>query len=129
MSLISNTMLSLERGLNASSMQQQAISNNIANIDTPNYKARRVDFQSALTDAQAKLDAYRTDERHVPFSSGGREPLMKRDTDTAFNHNGNNVDLDHEMAMMANNQIYYNAVAERLNGQFSSLKTAIRGGN
>ena len=46
-----------------------------------------------------------------------------------YNHNGNNVDVDHEMAELAKNQLYYQAVVDRLNGKFSSLEKVIRGGS
>lgn len=45
-----------------------------------------------------------------------------------FNHNGNNVDIDFEMSQMAQNQIYYNALIDRLNGQFNSIKTVLGSG-
>lgn len=45
-----------------------------------------------------------------------------------YNENGNSVDLDKEMADMATNQIYFNALTERINGKFNTLQTVIRGG-
>lgn len=46
-----------------------------------------------------------------------------------YSHNGNNVDIDKEMAELAENQIYYNGLVDRINGKFGSLQTVIRGGN
>ena len=45
-----------------------------------------------------------------------------------YNNNGNSVDMDKEMTDLATNQIYYNAVTDRLSGKFSSLQNVIRGG-
>ncbi len=53
---------------------------------------------------------------------------MTTKNDLVYNHNKNNVDLDKEMSDLAQNQIYYNALVERLNGKFNSLKTVIKGG-
>ena len=47
---------------------------------------------------------------------------------STYNHNGNSVDMDQEMAELAKNQIYYNALMERINGKFAVLQTVIRGG-
>ncbi|QHS22241.1 flagellar basal body rod protein FlgB [Virgibacillus sp. MSP4-1] len=130
MSLFSNTFQILDRSLDYASLKNQTISNNIANVDTPNYKAKDVDFKSALNQAQSSLDAVRTHEKHLPFHSGQsltQFQVVSRQ-DTTYNHNGNNVDVDKEMTDLAKNQIYYQAIADRLNGKFNSLKTVLRGG-
>ncbi|QOY34463.1 flagellar basal body rod protein FlgB [Anaerobacillus isosaccharinicus] len=122
----------LEQSLNAASLRQKTISQNIANVDTPNYKAKKTIFKHQLDKALEgqRLSAYRTDDRHIPF--GGKvstsPAVVVSRKDTMFNHNGNNVDIEHEMSEMAKNQIYYNAMIERLNGRFNSLKTVIGGG-
>ncbi|RXI98013.1 flagellar basal body rod protein FlgB [Anaerobacillus alkaliphilus] len=133
MKIFSNTSQQLlEQSLNAASLRQKTISQNIANVDTPNYKAKKTVFKHQLNRAidDQRLTAYRTDSRHIPF--GGTQsisPSVVVDrTKTMFNHNGNNVDIEHEMSEMAKNQIYYNAMIERLNGRFNSLKTVIGGG-
>jgi flagellar basal-body rod protein FlgB len=48
--------------------------------------------------------------------------------DTSYNENGNNVDIDNEMSLMAENQIYNQALVDQLNNEFNSLKMVIRGG-
>jgi flagellar basal-body rod protein FlgB len=121
----------LEQSINAASMRQKTISQNIANVDTPNYKAKKTIFKHQLEKAMdGQLRAYQTDERHIQF--GGRTShspaIVVSRNNTMFNHNGNNVDIEHEMSEMAKNQIYYNAMIERLNGRFNSLKTVIGGG-
>lgn len=120
----------IEKGLSGSALRQKAISHNIANVDTPNYKAKKVTFEHTLQQAMNRsLEAYRTDERHMDFStSNSRGAYITSSNSTMYNHNLNNVDIDREMASLAENQIYYNALIERLNGQFNSLQTAIKGG-
>ncbi len=54
--------------------------------------------------------------------------MITQQGNTSYQANGNNVDMDKEMADMAENQIYYEALVDRLNGKFNSLQTVIRGG-
>ncbi|MEH7382517.1 flagellar basal body rod protein FlgB [Bacillus sp. JJ1533] len=132
MKLFSNTINSLEKALDYSSLRQKVISNNIANVDTPNYKAQNVSFKNLLSnEMNNQLKANRTNEKHFEFNSSNRTngPVITTKNDTAYNHNGNNVDIDKEMALLAENQIYYNAVTERISGKFNTLKTVIKGGN
>lgn len=130
MKLFSNTVSTLEHALNYSSAKQKVIAQNIANVDTPNYKAKDVSFKAAFDDAMGKsFQANRSDTRHYDFSSRASSSagmVIKRNV--SYNENGNSVDLDKEMADLATNQIYYNALTERINGKFNSLQTVIRGG-
>lgn len=122
----------LEQSLSAASLRQKTISQNIANVDTPNYKAKKTIFKHQLNKAidGQRLTAFRTDDRHLQFSglSNTKPAVVVSRGNTMFNHNGNNVDIEHEMSEMAKNQIYYNAMIERINGRFNGLKTVIRGG-
>lgn len=127
--LFSNTISILEKGLDYSSVKQKVISSNIANVDTPNYKAKDVNFSAFFAHEKAKvIEAKRTNIRHIPFqSSSGNLSIVNR-KNVQYNHNGNSVDLDKEMADLATNQIYYNALTERINGKFQTLQTVIKGG-
>jgi len=130
MELFSKTFQSLENALNYSSTKQKVISQNIANSDTPNYKAKDVSktqtFQAELDSA---IQSYRTDERHLNFKSVGRgSSSIVTQQNVQYNNNGNSVDVDKEMSDLAANQIYYNAISDRLSGKFQSLETVIRGG-
>jgi flagellar basal-body rod protein FlgB len=127
--LFSNTISILEKGLDYSSVKQKVISSNIANVDTPNYKAKDVNFSAFFAQEKAKvIEAKRTNIRHIPFqSSSGNLSIVNR-KNVQYNHNGNSVDLDKEMADLATNQIYYNALTERINGKFQTLQTVIKGG-
>ncbi|MDV7763255.1 flagellar basal body rod protein FlgB [Peribacillus simplex] len=130
MELFSNTFQSLENALNYSNTKQKVISQNIANSDTPNYKAKEVDkTQSFKAELGSSLKSYRTDERHYTFKSerGHASPIVFQ-KNVQYNNNGNSVDVDKEMTDLAANQIYYNAVSDRLSGKFQSLENVIRGG-
>ncbi|EAR65728.1 flagellar basal-body rod protein B [Bacillus sp. NRRL B-14911] len=131
LNIFSNTISTLENSLNQASLKQKVVAQNIANADTPNYKAKDVSFKSVLQSEMAigGIEAKRTDVRHYSFAaegSGQSGVIINKNTD--FNHNGNNVDMDKEMSELAENQIYYNALVERISGKFTSLQNVIRGG-
>jgi flagellar basal-body rod protein FlgB len=130
MKLFSNTMTTIENGLNYSSLKQKVISQNIANESTPGYKAKDVSFKETLqTAVHQSHRAFRTDERHFDFKgSGVAQQGMVTRKNVSYNENGNSVDIDNEMTDLATNQIYYNALIDRMSGKFSSLQNVIRGG-
>ncbi|WP_068672400.1 flagellar basal body rod protein FlgB [Oceanobacillus sp. Castelsardo] len=131
MDLFGGTVRTLENSLDYASTKNRVISNNIANVDTPNYKTKDVVFKNILDNAiQSKLEARKTNEKHLPFYSENKSTYrVITKNNTIYNHNGNNVDIDKQMSDLAKNQIYYNSLVDRMNGKFNSLRTVIRGGN
>lgn len=126
MELFSSTITSLERGLGNSALKQKVIANNIANADVPNYKSKNVSFGNILE--KTELELKRTNSRHLSFDHLKQNPSVYTKRDFQYHDNGNNVDLDQEMADMAKNQLYYQTLIERLNGNFSTLTNVVRGG-
>jgi flagellar basal-body rod protein FlgB len=127
LSLFSGTISTLENALTYSSTKQKVISQNVANVDTPNYKAKDVSFKAAYDDALAQT--FKTNQKHIDFKSKTISPSFVVHTKpVSYNESGNSVDIDKEMADLASNQIYYNALTERISGKFSSLQNVIRGG-
>lgn len=130
-SLLASSQVSvLEQALGAASLRQKVISNNIANVNTPGFKKSEVSFEDLLQDAVngGKLQLTRTQEKHIPTQENGQiSPIISTDDSTTFRTDGNNVDIDVEMAGLAKNSIYYDAVAQQLNTYFSNLKSAIKG--
>src|SRR5699024_777944 len=127
--LFVNTISALENGLQFSETKNRAIAQNIANVDTPNYKAKTVSFKDILEDTKMQqLPAYKTTEKHMDFKQINREQAIIDRSSFRFRHDGNGVDMDTEQAELAKNQIYYNAVVDRLNGKFNKLQTVIKGG-
>jgi len=128
LSLFSSTIRWLEQGLRYASLRQQAIADNIANADTPGYKAKDVRFQAEF-DRALRLEAKRTNPNHFPFrNEQNGKIIVTTNANISYNHNGNSVDIDQEMSKLAENQIYYNALIERVNGKFNTLQTVIKGG-
>lgn len=129
MSLFGGTISSLQNGLDYATSKNQTIANNIANVDTPNYKAKDVVFKDVLNQKIGSgFQAKRTHEDHLIFGSSESSSRIVSNNNTQYNHNGNNVDIDKEMTELANNQIYYQALVDRMNGKLNSLQTVIRGG-
>ncbi|MDN4607470.1 flagellar basal body rod protein FlgB [Sporosarcina highlanderae] len=128
MNIYGSTISLLERGLNFSSAKGKVIAQNIANVDTPNYKAKSVSFKELLHESSSSsLRAYRTNELHLDFTSNVSTNGIKS-LDFRYRHNGNGVDMEKEQADLAANQIYYNALVDRLNGKFNTLQNVIKGG-
>ena len=130
MNLISPTIQSLERALSTSALKQQTHTANIANVDTPGYKSKQVDFEAVLKNAASKqaLTSYKTDPKHISFSNESFDPRVTVNENSVHKINGNNVDMDVEMAELAKNQLHYNAVTDRISGKFRSLSSVISGG-
>ena len=132
MNIFPKSLETMEQALSASTLKQRVHSANIANVDTANYKSKKVDFQAALDTAMNKqsLSSYKTDDRHLSFSNefSKTKTEVLTNSSTQYNNNGNNVDMDVEMAELAKNQLWYNAVTERVNGKLNSLSSVINGG-
>ena len=119
----------LRKALDAYYLRSQVIANNIANVSTPGYRRREVRFEEYLRDVlDRKIKGYKTDPKHLPIGSRDIdeiEPEVYVPDDDNMYSGVNNVDIDEEMAKMAENQILYNMGVKFLNFQYNSLKKAI----
>ncbi|EAX48672.1 flagellar basal-body rod protein FlgB [Thermosinus carboxydivorans Nor1] len=119
----------LEKALAAAALRHKVISNNIANVNTPGFKRSEVHFEEQLKQAlNAKSGLSRTHQRHIAAKGDDFSVEVITVNNTAYRADGNNVDIDFEMAEMAKNNIYYDAVAQQLNRYFSNLKSVINEG-
>ncbi|NPV09394.1 MAG: flagellar basal body rod protein FlgB [Anaerolineae bacterium] len=121
----------LRYALDGLSLRQQAVAQNIANLNTPGYKAARVSFeeelQRRLRGSGDAVDVSLTHPAHVlPSERPGVS--ITRDASTSIRLDGNNVDIDWEMARLAETVINYNTVTELISMKLAILKTAIKGG-
>lgn len=129
------TIGALNTALNLRLMNQNVISSNIANADTPGYKAKTMEFESALRDALgvgSQLAPAETDAKHIVHrSTDPIDPEIYDDPNGVESLDGNTVDRAAEMAKMAENQLVYDASAELLKRKLGMLKYAITegGGN
>lgn len=128
--LFDQTIQQLERSLNYSTEKNRTISQNIANVDTPNFKAQDTVFKNVFNDAlHNSFETKRTHKNHFTFYNQGNSIQTITKKNSMYNHNGNNVDIDKEMTELAKNQIYYQSLIDRLNGKFNSIQTVLRGGS
>lgn len=113
-------------------MRQEVISNNIANVNTPNFKRSDVVFETLLAkelglgEDKNKLKMVRTRDKHLPQAMTGKAQAgIQLDDTTTMRVDGNNVDIDFEMADLAKNQIYYNAMAKKIGTYIQGVKSVI----
>lgn len=127
--LFDQTIQTLTRSLDYSTKRNEAITNNISNIDTPGYQAEKVSFKSYFNDAlKGTMETKRTHPKHLDFAENhDRSGTVIRGRNSMYNHNKNNVDVDKEMAELAENQIYQQALVDRLNGKFSNIQSVLQG--
>ena len=123
----------LPRALTAASIRQEVIANNVANVNTPNFKKSVVEFEELLAreiygeEDDGKLKMARTHDKHLPYVplEFRAEPTISQDNSTVMRVDDNNVDIDIEMASLAKNQLYYNAIVTQFGGHISKLRNAI----
>lgn len=113
--------------------RQELLASNIANADTPNYKARDISFasalQGALGGAAAKLPVVQTSAMHLEGNTGTSimgAPVLFR-TPTQPSADGNTVNMDVERAQFADNALRYEASVTFLNAEIRKMLTAIHG--
>lgn len=110
----------LKTALSVSNTRAQTISSNIANLNTPDYKAKRVQFENLLQQATGSGQMVTDNPRHIGALSN-IQPQITTETGTQVRANGNNVDLDTEMVDQAQNGIYYNMLVSQLNGRYQMM--------
>ncbi len=118
-----------ETALKLRANRAELLAGNIANADTPNYKARDIDFKQTLQLAAAKSsDLVTTNSRHIDSSGNsksGAEIMYRIPSQPSLD--GNTVDLQTERSAFLENSMMYQASLRFLNGKISGLYTAIRG--
>ena len=119
-----------EQALYLRSHRAEVLGNNLANVDTPNFKARDVDFSALLDQATAQQSAnkpVRTDARHMALSATGGDGDLLYTVPGQPSIDGNTVEEHREMARFAKNSMDFEASLYFLNSKFKGLQTAILG--
>lgn len=135
MSGFDSTIQGLDTAMNLRLVNQNVISSNIANADTPGYKSKKVEFEGALRQALAvdgNLPLEGDNDAHIVIhGSGPVTPAIADDTNGVESLDGNTVNRSEEMAKMVENQLLYDAAAEMLKKKLGMLKYSISegGGN
>ena len=124
----------LQKGLDAAWKRQEVIANNVANVNTPDFKASRVEFEehfkAALEAEAGGFKNKKTRAKHIDF---GQDLDMLgysvvKQTNTTERMDGNNVDIDYEMAELAKNSLYYNTLSRKTTQELNRLRVAITEG-
>jgi len=119
----------LDKAADASWLRHDAISNNISNVDTPGYKRQDVAFDSVLKKALGS-------NRYVPMDYKVRQAKSKNLSVRTYtdysNHSyridGNNVDIENENVMLAENQLKYQGLLTAIQQEFTNLQAVMRKG-
>jgi flagellar basal-body rod protein FlgB len=130
LSKIDNDLAFIHTALNLRAKRQEVLASNIANSDTPNYKARDLDFagalKSALGTAGGSIKLARTSAQHLD-ASGSADSTLKYRSSVQPSLDGNTVDMDVERAHFAENSLHYQFLLDRATNQFKTLSMAITG--
>lgn len=131
---INHEMAFVQAALDLRARRQEILAANLANSDTPNYKARDLDFASALRTAQGALGREagplalaRTQAGHLAPAtlSGGLATALKYRAALQPSLDGNTVDMDVERAHFADNAMHYQFLLERMGSMFGTMKLAV----
>lgn len=137
MSLDAATLQLLQKALQVADLKQRVYANNIANVNTPGYKREDVSFAAVLQGQAAPTAQLGEQSIPINLSSASNmgsmqswiqaQPRIVTDSSTTIDNNGNNVNIDAEMADLAENQIRYNTLVQDVQMNFANMTTAIEG--
>ncbi|MDO9227320.1 MAG: flagellar basal body rod protein FlgB [Pseudomonadota bacterium] len=131
LSKIDKELAFVQSALNLRARRQEVLAANIANSDTPNYKARDLDFTAALKNAMGAaggaLKLARTESGHIEASGGVVAGNLKYRSSVQPSLDGNTVDMDVERAHFTENSLHYQFLLDRAASQFKTLGMAISG--
>lgn len=132
--LFDKTTRALGAAVNLRQVRNNVISSNIANAETPGYQAKKVDFEEALGRAlnvEGRPQPAGMEPGHFPVASGALSRVradVYENPDAAINNDGNTVELEKEMASLAENSIMYKAAIQLINKKMATLKYAVNEG-
>jgi flagellar basal-body rod protein FlgB len=124
---------SLHRALDGLSLRQQTISNNLANADTPGFKAQQVQFEDALQQAIQRgqggdLPLATTEPGHIDDLAEIQDRPRTTTLGGAYRADGNTVDVEREMSDLAETQISYSAATRLMNTKLAFLRSIVSDG-
>ena len=117
----------LDKAADASWLRNEAISNNIANVDTPGYKRQEVAFESVLQKALGNNRYQSMDSKVSQAKSKNLDVRTYTDYSSySYRLDGNNVDIENENVMLAENQLKYQGLLTSINQEFTNLQTVMK---
>ncbi|MBC7218350.1 MAG: flagellar basal body rod protein FlgB [Candidatus Caldatribacterium sp.] len=127
--LMDRAMRILERGLDYSMVRQRVLSENVANVETPRYKRKDVDFESAFQDVLRRgedLPLSVTHPRHFGGDEDGTSGVHVLEEECSVRQDQSGVDVEKEMTIVLENALYYQALARMISDKIGLLKTVVR---
>jgi len=133
-SFFNTNFKTLPAAMDAAVVRNTTIAQNIANVETPGYKRKEVDFefylQKAMGDQEDTIGLKTDNEKHFslyPSSIDDVQARVRTVTDTSITNDGNNVDIDQQEALQAENTINYQTLARLLNLAIERYNTVLKG--
>ncbi len=132
--IFNRTVSILEKALDLRSKKHNVIASNIANMDTPDYKAFDLVIEKELQKVTGKknnISLNQTNEAHIQSPKSKADGARVQIDDAqglSLRGDGNTVDIDKQMANMAENSLMYETTAQLIHKKFQGLKSAIQGG-
>jgi flagellar basal-body rod protein FlgB len=130
----SKTITLLEKSLDLRSLQHKVLSSNIANMDTPNYKAVELAVEEEMNRDHRPargLQLRRTHAGHLPIPNESADSVKLRAAkppELSLRGDGNTVDVDRTMGQLAENTLLYKTAVQLISQKFNGLKNVIKGG-
>ncbi|QZY56743.1 flagellar basal body rod protein FlgB [Crassaminicella profunda] len=123
----------LEKSMDACWLRNEAISNNIANVNTPKFKRNVVKFESILAQniSGQSIEEKLTHEKHLSVGNSSidqMKPMVTKDITSKYRKDGNNVNVDVEMANLSKNTIRYYMLKESMASNLRKLNIVIKDG-
>ena len=117
----------LDRAADAAWQRNEAISNNIANVDTPGYKRQDVEFESVLKRELGNSKYTSLDDKVSSIHLNHLQAKERTEyAGYAYRLDGNNVDIENENVMLAENQLKYQGLLTSIQQEFSNLQTVMK---
>ena len=132
--LDSRKMGLLEKGIEAAQLRHQVLANNIANVNTPNFKRSDVRFADILQEYldEDRISGRRTDPRHFVIGNSQNladlQPEIFQEDVTQVRNDGNNVDMEFETAQIIKNSLYMQTLFTVLNQDFQKIRISLAKG-
>ena len=117
----------LNKAADASWKRENVLANNIANVNTPGYKRRDLNFESTLKEELGRCKHESLDEKINQTDLTKLEPSVYTDlTNYSYRLDGSNVDIDSEEVEFASEQLRYPGITAALNNEFTRMKTVLK---
>ena len=133
--IFNKTITLLERSLDLRSLNHRVLASNIANMDTPNYKAFELvvaEEMNRYAEPNPKIPFVRTHANHLPGNTQPSNPVTLKTAkapEFSLRGDGNTVDIERTMGNLAENTLLYNTAIQLINKKFSGLINVIKGGS